>query len=74
MLSAVITTLQALVVYRAHGDRQRSIGADIRQGSTEVEARRRAPAIIDGVDAIVKRFITIRDFSSRITPIDRLLH
>jgi hypothetical protein len=30
MLSAIITTLQALVVYWAHGDRQRSIKADIR--------------------------------------------
>jgi hypothetical protein len=37
------------------------------QGSTEVEVRRRAPAIVDGVDTIVKRFITIRDFGSRIT-------
>jgi hypothetical protein len=41
---------------------------------TEVEARRRAPAIVDGVDAIVKRFMTIRHFGSRITPIDRLLY
>jgi hypothetical protein len=30
MLSAIITTLRALVVYRAHGNRQRSIEADIR--------------------------------------------
>jgi hypothetical protein len=74
MLSAIITTLRALVVYRAHGDRQRSIEADIRQGSTEVEAKRRAPAIVDGVDAMVKRFMTIRDFGGRITPMDRLLH
>jgi hypothetical protein len=74
MLSAIITTLRALVVYRAHGDRRRSIEADIRQGLTEVEAKRSAPAIVDGVDAIVKRFMTIRDFGGRITPMDRLLH
>jgi hypothetical protein len=74
MLSAIIRTLRALVVYRAHGDRQRSIEANIRQGSTEAEARRRAPAIVDGVDAMVKRFMTIRDFGGRITPMDRLLH
>ena len=74
MLSAIITTLRALVVYRAHGDRRRSIETDIRQGSTEAEARRRAPAIVDGVDAMVKRFMTIRDFGGRITPMDRLLH
>jgi len=74
MLSAIITTLRALVVYRAHGDRRRSIEADIRQGLTEVEAKQRAPAIVDGVDVIVKRFMTIRDFGSRITPMDRLLH
>jgi hypothetical protein len=74
MLSAIITTLQALVVYRVHGDRQRSIEVDIRQGSTEVEARQRALAIVDSVDAIVKRFITIRDFGGRITPMDCLLH
>jgi hypothetical protein len=29
---------------------------------------------VDGVDAMVKRFMTIRDFGSRITPMDRLLH
>lgn len=74
MLLAIITMLRALVVYRAHSDRQRSIKADIRQGSTEAEARRRAPAIVDSVDTIVKRFMTIQDFSGRITPIDRLLH
>jgi hypothetical protein len=67
-------TLRALVVYWAHGDRRRSIEADIIQGSTEVEARQRAPAIVDGVDAIVKRFMTIRDFGGRITLIDCLLH
>jgi hypothetical protein len=27
---------------------------------------------VDGVDAMVKRFMTIREFSGRITPIDRL--
>jgi hypothetical protein len=59
MLSAIIMTLRALVVYQAHGDRQRSIKADIRQGSTKAEARQRALAIVDGVDAIVKRFMTI---------------
>jgi hypothetical protein len=41
---------------------------------TEVEARQRAPAIVDSVNAIVKRFMTIRDFGSRITLMDRLLH
>jgi hypothetical protein len=74
MLSAIITMLQALVVYQAHGDRQRSIEANIRQGSTEAEARQRAPAIVDSVDVIVKRFMTIWDFGGRITPMDRLLH
>jgi hypothetical protein len=74
MLSAIITTLQALVVYWAHGNRQRSIEADIRQGLSEAEARRGAPAIVDSVDVIVKRFMTIRDFGGRITPMDRLLH
>ena len=74
MLSAIITTLRVLVVYRAHGDRRRSIKTNIRQGSTKAEARQRAPVIVDGVDVIVKRFITIWDFGGRITPIDRLLH
>jgi len=59
MLSAIITTLRALVVYWAHGDRQQSIEADIRQGSTKAEARWRALAIVDSVNAIVKRFMTI---------------
>jgi hypothetical protein len=74
MLLAIITTLQALVVYRAHGDRQRSIEADIRQGLSKAEARQRAPAIVDSVDVIVKRFMTIQDFGSRITLIDCLLY
>ena len=55
------------------GDRRRSIEADISQGSTGVEAKRRAPAIVDGVDAMVKRFMTIRDFGGRITPMDLTL-
>jgi len=74
VLSAIITTLRALVIYRAYGDRRRSIEADIRQGLSEVEAKRRAPAIVDGVDVMVKRFMTIRDFGGRITPMDRLLY
>jgi hypothetical protein len=59
MLSAIVTTLQALVVYQAHGERQQSIKADVRQGLTEAEVRQRAPAIVDGVDAMVQQFITI---------------
>jgi hypothetical protein len=74
ILSTIITTLRALVVYWVHSDRRRAIETDVRQGSSEAEARRRAPAVVDGVDATVKRFITIREFSGRITPMDRLLH
>jgi predicted ATP-dependent serine protease len=59
MLSAIITTLQALVVYQAHSNRQRLIKADIRQGLSEVEARQEALAIVDSIDMMVKRFITI---------------
>ena len=74
ILSAIITTLWALVVHWAYGDRQRSIEADVRQGSSKVEARQRALAVMDSVNAMVKRFMTIRDFGSRITLMDRLLH
>jgi hypothetical protein len=73
-LSAIITTLRALVIYQAHSDRRRSIEADTSRGSTEAEARRRAPAVVDGIDEMVRRFMTIRVFGGRITPIDRLLH
>jgi hypothetical protein len=74
VLSAIITTLRVLVVYQAYGDRRRSIEAEISRGSTEAEARRRAPAVVDGVDTMVKRFMTLRAFSGMITPMDRFLH
>jgi hypothetical protein len=74
VLSAMITTLRALVIYQAHSDRRRLIEAETSRGFTEAEARRRAPAVVDGVDKMVRRFMTIRAFGGRITPMDRLLH
>jgi hypothetical protein len=50
------------------------IEADTSRGSTEAEVRRRAPAVVDGVDEMVRRFMTIRAFGGKITPMDRLLH
>jgi hypothetical protein len=74
ILSAIITTLRALVIYQAHSDRRQSIEAKTSRGLTEAEARQSAPAVVDGVDEMVRRFMTIRAFGGRITPMDRLLH
>jgi hypothetical protein len=39
ILSTIITTLRALVVYWVYSDRRRAIETDVRQGSSEAEAR-----------------------------------
>jgi hypothetical protein len=71
ILSAIITTMRALVIYSAHDHRRRSVNVKVRAGLTEAEARRRAPAVVDGVDRMVKGFMTIREYGGRITPMDR---
>ena len=73
VLSAIITVMRALVVYKAYNHRQQSIQSDVRRGLSEEEAKRKAPAVVHGVDAVVKRFMTIREFGGRVTPMDRLL-
>jgi hypothetical protein len=51
-----------------------AIRSDVQRGFSEEIAKEKAPAVVHGVDAMVKRFMTIREFGGRVTPMDRLLH
>ena len=73
-LSAIITTMRALVVYQGYQERQVAIERLLTQGLSQSQARRQAPAVVEGVDALTKRFMTIRSFGGMISPMDRLLH
>ena len=73
-LSAIITTMRALVVYKAYRERQVTVEGLLAQGLSKTQARRQAPAVVEGVDASVQRFMTLRSFGGMISPMDRLLH
>ena len=73
-LSAIITTMRALVVYKAYRERQVIVEGLLAQGLSKTQAKRQALAVVEGVDASVKRFMTLRSFSGMISPMDRLLH
>jgi hypothetical protein len=73
-LSAIITTMRALVVYQGYRERQVAIERLFTQGLSQSQARRQAPAVVECVDALTKRFMTIRSFGGMISPMDRLLH
>ncbi|KAK5109839.1 hypothetical protein LTR85_002037 [Meristemomyces frigidus] len=73
ILSAIITVARALVVYQSYQSHQQSIQADRAQGVSDVEAKRRAPAIVKEVDERVRRFMTLREFGGVVSPMDRML-
>ncbi|KAK4551753.1 hypothetical protein LTR86_010946, partial [Recurvomyces mirabilis] len=73
-LSAVITTMRAVVVHRAWLSRQQAIQRAIDDGESEEDAQRMAPSVVSGVDQLTKRFMTMREFGGRISPMDRLYH
>ena len=74
ILSAIVTVMRALVVYRSWQMRQQSIQKEIEGGSTQEEAEDRARSVVEGVDKLVERFMTLRKFGGRISPMDRILH
>jgi hypothetical protein len=41
---------------------------------TNEEAAQKAPPVVDSVDKLVERSITLQMFGGRISPIDRMLH
>ncbi|KAL9628824.1 MAG: hypothetical protein Q9204_005638 [Flavoplaca sp. TL-2023a] len=73
ILSAIVAVMRALVVYRAWRFRQQSIENGIRTGLSGEEAADQAPAVVDGVDKLVQRFMTLREYGGRISPMDRIL-
>ena len=74
ILSAIVTVMRALVVYRSWQTRQQSIRSGIEAGLTQEEAEDTARSVVDGVDELVERFMTLRKFGGRISPMDRILH
>ena len=74
ILSAIVTVMRALVVYRAWQIRQQSIQNGIASGLTQEEAEDEARSVVEGVDKLVERFMTLRKFGGRISPMDRILH
>ncbi len=74
ILSAIVTVMRALVVYRAWQIRQQSIHNGIAAGLTQEEAEDEARSVVEGVDKLVERFMTLRKFGGRISPMDRILH
>ena len=74
ILSAIVTVMRALVVYRAWQMRQQSIQNGIAAGLTQEEAENKARSVVEGVDKLVERFMTLRKFGGRISPMDRILH
>ncbi len=73
ILSAIVAVMRALVVYRAWQIRQNSIREHIATGWSTEEASDQARSVVDGVDKLVARFMTLRKFGGRISPMDRIL-
>lgn len=73
ILSAVVSVMRALVVHRAWRMRQDSIAVGMAEGLSEPEAKQQARSAVEGVDALVQRFMTLREFGGRISPMDRIL-
>ena len=53
--------------------RQHSVRDKMLEGLSEEEAAAQARLTVEGVDMLVQRFMTLREFGGRISPIDRIL-
>ena len=70
--AAMMTVLRAFVVYRAWRTRTDSIRMYVASGLTESKARDTAPSVVDGVTEMADRFMTIKEFRGKPTPMDRI--
>jgi superfamily II DNA helicase RecQ len=70
--AAMMTVLRAFVVYRAWRTRTESIRMHIDSGMSEDEARERAPSVLEGVTEMADRFMTVKEFRGKPTPMDRI--
>ncbi|KAK3617752.1 hypothetical protein LTR22_026629 [Elasticomyces elasticus] len=70
--SAMMTVLRAFVVYRAWKTRTESIRMHVESGMAEDEARDRAPSVLDGVTEMADRFMTVKEYRGKPTPMDRI--
>ena len=59
ILAGIITTVRAVVVWRAWRVRARQIRRLIREGRTQSLAQQEAPSVYSGVREIVDRFMTL---------------
>ena len=74
ILSAVVTIIRGLVVYKAWLTHQNAIQAGVEGGMEEREAREQAPSIFEEVKEMVQRFMTLTMFDGMPSPMDRILH
>jgi hypothetical protein len=73
-LSAIVTIMKALVIYRAYRQRQEEIKIWVRRGMAEHEARTKAPDCFGLVQEMVDRFMTLTARGGRPSPMNRILH
>lgn len=68
--AAIMTVLRACVVYRAWKTRRDSIRMRVDSGMSDSNARDKAASVLESVTEIVDRFITVKEFRGKRTPID----
>lgn len=74
ILSAVVTVMRSLVVYKAWIIHKKEVQDLIDTGSEEKEAQAKAPSIFEEVKEMVQRFMTLTTFNGMPSPMDRILH
>ena len=60
--------MRVLVVHRAWRMRQDSIAVGRAEGLSEQEAKNQARFTVDGMDALVQRFMSLCEFDGRTSP------
>lgn len=74
ILSAIVTVIRALVVYRAWHQRENAIQHLQQKGWQEVDARRDAKSVFSHTKKMVHRFMTLTAYGSEPNPMNRVLH
>lgn len=73
ILSAMITVAKALVVYKAFQERQDEIRRLRKRGYREEEAKAEAPAVVEGVREMVRKFMTLTEYGGNPSPTNWML-
>lgn len=74
-LAAIVTITRALVIWMAYKQRQDHIHQlTEEEGMGEVEAKKRAVSVVEGVHTMVPRLICLQEYGGVASPMDRILH